>query len=130
MADQSASRVTEDMVTRASMVLWAEVDPVYQADARDFTDADVAAGKLREADEADVAANRAIVRHVLEAAFPPVPDDVRELLNELAMGGWSLEQTKEFLARVQHIGDANDVRLARFAVRAAELLEKYGTTEG
>jgi hypothetical protein len=130
MADQSASRVTEDMVTRASMVLWAEVDPVYQADARDFTDADVAAGKLREADEADVAANRAIVRHVLEAAFPPVPDDVRELLNELAMGGWSLEQTKEFLARVQHIGDANDVRLARFAVRAAELLEKYGTADG
>jgi hypothetical protein len=130
MADQSASRVTEDMVTRASMVLWAEVDPVYQADARDFTDADIAAGKLREADDADVAANRAIVRHVLEAAFPPVPDDVRELLNELAMGGWSLEQTKEFLARVQHFGDANDVRLARFAVRAAELLEKYGTADG
>ena len=130
MADQSASRVTEDMVTRASMVLWTEVDPVYQADARDFTDADVAAGKLREADDADVAANRAIVRHVLEAAFPPLPDDVRELLNELAMGGWSLEQTKEFLARAQHIGDANDVRLARFAVRAAELLEKYGTADG
>jgi len=130
MADQSASRVTEDMVTRASMVLWTEVDPVYQADARDFTDADVAAGKLREANDADVAANRAIVRHVLEAAFPPLPDDVRELLNELAMGGWSLEQTKEFLARAQHIGDANEVRLARFAVRAAELLEKYGTADG
>jgi hypothetical protein len=130
MADQSASRVTEDMVTRASMVLWTEVDPVYQADARDFTDADIAAGKLRDADDADVAANRAIVRHVLEAAFPPLPDDVRELLNELAMGGWSLEQTKEFLARAQYIGDANDVRLARFAVRAAELLEKYGTADG
>ena len=128
MADQSASRVTEDMVTRASMVLWTEVDPVYQADARDFTDADVAAGKLRDADDADAAANRAIVRHVLEAAFPPLPDDVRELLNELAMGGWSLEQTKELLARA--IGDANDVRLARFAVRAAELLEKYGTADG
>jgi hypothetical protein len=130
MADQSASRVTEDMVTRASMVLWTEVDPVYQADARDFTDADLAAGKLREADDADVAANRAIVRHVLEAAFPPLPDDVGELLNELAKGGSSLEQTNEFLARAQHIGDANDVRLARFAVRAAELLEKYGTADG
>ena len=130
MADQSASRVTEDMVTRASMVLWTEVDPVYQADARDFTDADVAAGKLRDADDADAAANRAIVRHVLEAAFPPLPDDVRELLNELAMGGWSLEQAKELPARAQHIGDANDVRLARFAVRAAELLEKYGTADG
>ena len=130
MAGQSASRVTEDMVTRASMVLWTEVDPVYQADARDFTDADVAAGKLRDADDADAAANRAIVRHVLEAAFPPLPDEVRELLNELAMGGWSLEQTKELLARAQHIGDANDVRLARFAVRAAELLEKYGTADG
>ena len=128
MAGQSASRVTEDMVTRASMVLWTEVDPVYQADARDFTDADVAAGKLRDADDADAAANRAIVRHVLEAAFPPLPDDVRELLNELAMGGWSLEQTKEFLARAQHTG--NDVRLARFAVRAAELLEKCGTADG
>ena len=130
MADQSASRVTEDMVTRASMVLWTEVDPVYQADARDFTDEDVAAGKLRDADDADVAANRAIVRHVLEAAFPPLPDDVRELLNELAMGGWSLEQTKELLARAQHTGDTNDVRLARFAVRAAELLDKYGTADG
>jgi hypothetical protein len=73
MVDQTASRVTEDMVTRASMVLWTEVDPVYQADARDFTDADVAAGKLREADDADVAANRAIVRHVLQAAFPRCP---------------------------------------------------------
>jgi DNA-directed RNA polymerase specialized sigma24 family protein len=128
MADQSASRVTEDMVTRASTVLWTEVDPVYQADARDLTDADVAAGKLREADDADVAANRAIVRHVLEAAFPPLPDDVRELLNELAMGGWSHEQTKEVLGRAQHTG--NDVRLASFAVRAAELLEKYGTADG
>ena len=130
MAGHSASRVTEDMVTRASMVLWTEVDPVYQVDPRDYTDADVAAGKLRDADDADVAANRAIVRHVLEAAFPPLPDDVRELLNELAMGGWSLEQTKELLARAQHIGDASDVRLARFAVRAAELLEKYGTADG
>jgi hypothetical protein len=128
MADQSASHVTEDMVTRASMVLWTEVDPVYQADPRDYTDADVAAGKLRDADDADVAANRAIVRHVLEAAFPPLPDDVRGLLNELAMGGWSLEQTKESLARAQHTG--NDVRLASFAVRAAELLEKYGTADG
>jgi uridylate kinase len=73
MADQSASHVTEDMVTRASMVLWTEVDPVYQADPRDYTDADVAAGKLRDADDADVAANRAIVRHVLEAAFPRCP---------------------------------------------------------
>jgi len=130
MAGQSASRVTEDMVTRASMVLWTEVDPVYQVDPRDFTDADVAAGKLRDADDADVAANRAIVRHVLDAAFPPLPDDVRELLNELAMGGWSPGQTKEFPARARHIGDASDVRLARFAVRAAELLEKYGTADG
>jgi hypothetical protein len=130
MADRRASRVTEDMVTRASMVLWTEVDPVYQVDARDFTDADVAAGKLREADDADVAANRAIVRHVLEAAFPPLPDDVRELLTELAMGGWSLERTNEFLARAQHTGDANVVRLARFALRAAELLEKYMTADG
>ena len=130
MAGQSASRVTEDMVTRASMVLWTEVDPVYQVDPRDYTDADVAAGKLRDADDADVAANRAIVRHVLEAAFPPLPDDVRELLNELAMSGWSLEQTKEFPARAQHIGGASDVRLARFAVRAAELLGKYGTADG
>ena len=130
MADQTASRVTEDMVTRASMVLWTEVDPVYQADARDFTDADVAAGKLRQADDADIAANRAIVRHVLEAAFPPLPDDVRGLLNELATGGRSVEQTKELPARAQHIGDGNDVQLARFAVRAAELLEKYGTADG
>jgi hypothetical protein len=44
------------------------------------------------------------------------------------MGGWSLEQTKESLARAQHTG--NDVRLASFAVRAAELLEKYGTADG
>jgi hypothetical protein len=130
MAGQSASRVTEDMVTRASIMLWTEVDPVYQVDPRDYTDADVAAGKLRDADDADVAANRAIVRHVLEAAFPPLPDDVRELLNELAMGGWSPEHTKEFPAQAQHIGDATDVRLARLAVRATELLKKYGTADG
>jgi len=85
MAGHSASRVTEDMVTRASMVLWTEENPVYQAGPRDCTDADVAAGKLRDADDADAAANRAIVRHVPEAAFPPLPDDVRELLNEPAM---------------------------------------------
>lgn len=130
MADQTASRVTEDMVTRASIALWTEVDPVYQVDPRDFTDADVAAGRLREADDADVAANRAIVRHVLEAAFPPLPDDVCELLRELAMRGWSPGQTEEPLARAQPIGDGNDVQLARFAVRAAELLEKYGTADG
>jgi len=31
----NASRVTEDMVTRASRVLWTEVNPEYQADMRD-----------------------------------------------------------------------------------------------
>jgi hypothetical protein len=89
VAEQSASRVTEDMVTRASKVLWTEVNPEYQVDPRDFTDADIAAGKLREADEADTAQNRAIVRRVLEAAFPDawLPDDVRELLTDLAQGG-------------------------------------------
>ncbi len=86
----NASRVTEDMVTRASRVLWTEVNPEYQADMRDFTDADIAAGKLREADDADIAENRAIVRRVLEAAFPDawLPDDVRELLTDLAHGGY------------------------------------------
>lgn len=90
VAEQSASRVTEDMVTRASKVLWTEVNPEYQVDPRDFTDADIAAGKLREADEADTAQNRAIVRRVLEAAFPDawLPDDVRELLTDLAQGGY------------------------------------------
>ena len=44
------------MVTRASKALWTEVNPEYQADPRDFTDADIAAGKLREADDADTAA--------------------------------------------------------------------------
>ena len=58
------------MVTRASKALWTEVNPEYQVDPRDFTDADIAAGKLREADDADTAQNRAIVRRVLEAAFP------------------------------------------------------------
>jgi hypothetical protein len=78
------------MVTRASHVLWTEVNPEYQADPRDFTDADIAAGKLREADDADTAQNRAIVRRVLEAAFPDawLPDDVRELLTDLAEGGY------------------------------------------
>ena len=78
------------MVTRASKALWTEVNPEYQADPRDFTDADIAAGKLREADEADTAQNRAIVRGVLEAAFPDawLPDDVRELLTDLARGGY------------------------------------------
>ena len=77
------------MVTRASHVLWTEVNPEYQADPRDFTDADIAAGKLREADDADTAQNRAIVRRVLGAAFPDawLPDDVRELLTGLAQGG-------------------------------------------
>ncbi len=86
----NASRVTEDMVTRASRVLWTEVNPEYQTDMRDFTDADIAAGKLREADDADIAENRAIVRRVLEAAFPDawLPDDVRELLTYLAQGGY------------------------------------------
>ena len=89
VAEQNAPRVTEDMVTRASHVLWTEVNPEYQADPRDFTDADIAAGKLREADDADTAQNRAIVRRVLEAAFPDawLPDDVRELLTDLAKGG-------------------------------------------
>jgi len=89
-AEQSASRVTEDMVTRASNALWTEVNPEYQVDPRDFTDADIAAGKLREADEADTAQNRAIVRRVLQAAFPDawLPDDVRELLTDLAQGGY------------------------------------------
>jgi hypothetical protein len=79
------------MVTRASHVLWTEVEPEYQADPGDFTDADIAAGKLREADEADIAQNRAIVRRVLEAAFPGawLPDDVRELLTGLAEGGYA-----------------------------------------
>ncbi len=78
------------MVSRASHVLWTEVNPEYQADPRDFTDADIAAGKLREADDADTAQNRAIVRRVLEAAFPDawLPDDVRELLTDLAEGGY------------------------------------------
>jgi hypothetical protein len=77
------------MVTRASKALWTEVNPEYQVDPRDFTDADIAAGKLREADDADTAQNRAIVRRVLEAAFPDawLPDDVRELLTDLAQGG-------------------------------------------
>jgi hypothetical protein len=90
VAEQSASRVTEDMVTRASKALWTEVNPEYQADPRDFTDADIAAGKLRQADDADTAQNRAIVRRVLEAAFPGawLPDDVRELLTDLAQGGY------------------------------------------
>ena len=90
MAEQNAPRVTEDMVTRASHVLWTEVNPEYQADISDFTDADIAAGKLREADDADTAQNRAIVRRVLEAAFPDawLSDDVRELLTDLAQGGY------------------------------------------
>ncbi len=85
MAEQNAPGVTEDMVTRASHVLWTEVNPEYQADISDFTDADIAAGKLREADDADTAQNRAIVRRVLEAAFPDawLSDDVRELLTDL-----------------------------------------------
>ena len=78
------------MVTRASHVLWTEVNPEYQADISDFTDADIAAGKLREADDADTVQNRAIVRRVLEAAFPDawLSDDVRELLTDLAQGGY------------------------------------------
>jgi len=83
MDEQSASRVTDDMVTRSSRALWLEVNPEYQADIRRFTDADIAAGKLREADDAATAANRAIVRRVLEAAFLLLPDDVRELLGEI-----------------------------------------------
>ena len=91
MAEQSAPRVTEDMVTRASKALWTEVSPEYQADPRDFTDADIAAGKLRQANDADTAQNRAIVRRVLEAAFPGawLPDDVRELLTGLVQGGYA-----------------------------------------
>ncbi len=71
----NASRVTEEMVTRASRVLWTEVSPEYQADPRDFSDADIAAGKLREADDTDVAENRAIVRRVLEAALQHTVDE-------------------------------------------------------
>jgi hypothetical protein len=71
----TASRVTEEMVTRASRVLWTEVNPEYQADPRDFTDADIAAGKLREADDTDIAENRAIVRRVLEAALQDAADE-------------------------------------------------------
>lgn len=63
------------MVTRASRVLWTEVNPEYQADMRDFTAADIAAGKLREADDADIAENRAIVRRVLEAALQGTVDE-------------------------------------------------------
>jgi hypothetical protein len=78
------------MVTRASRALRTEVNPEYQVDPRDFTDAGIAAGKLREADDADTAQNRAIVRRVLETASPGawLPDDVRELLTDLAQGGY------------------------------------------
>jgi len=124
MAD---TRVTEGMVTRASHVLWTEVNPEYQADPRDFTDADIAAGKLREADDADISENRAIVRRVLEAAFPDawLPDDVRELLTDLSFGGWTVEQAKGLLASANRISDSREVELAEYGVRAAELLAKY-----
>ena len=119
--------VTEDMVTRASHVLWTEVNPEYQADVRDFTDADIAAGKLREADDADIAENRAIVRRVLEAAFPDawLPDDVRELLTDLSFGGWTVDQARGLLDSANRIGHGHEVELAEYAVRAAELLAKY-----
>jgi hypothetical protein len=118
------------MVTRASRVLWVEVNPEYQADLRDFTDADIAAGKLREADDADIAQNRAIVRRVLEAAFPGgwLPDDVRELLTDLG-GGLTVEEAAAGCQRWEHT-DPNEYRLATVALRAAELLAKYSPEAG
>ena len=88
------------MVTRASHVLWTEVNPEYQTNSRDFSDADIAAGKLREADDEATAQNRAIVRRVLETVFPDawLPDDVRELLTNLAQGGYVVDADVAILA--------------------------------
>ena len=64
-----SKRITEDMVTRASEILWDEAIPPAMADVRDFTDEEVKRGDLRKADKACARQNRDLVRRVLEAAM-------------------------------------------------------------
>jgi hypothetical protein len=89
------------MVTRASEVLWSEVSPAHLANVHDFTDADIAAGKLHEADSEATAENRAIVRRVLEAAVLGLGSSVvvTEYANDLS-GGWHLWDTAPYMERV------------------------------
>jgi hypothetical protein len=61
--------ITDEMVTRAYNVLLEEIYPPYSADARDFTDEDVKAGKLKKADDEAEEMNRALVRRSLEATM-------------------------------------------------------------
>lgn len=65
--------ITEDMVTRASEILWSETCPPAMADSRDFTDEEVKRGELKKADEACTVENRDLVRRALEAAMNPAP---------------------------------------------------------
>lgn len=62
-------QITEQMITRASEVLWSEAIPPAMADVNNFTDAQVTNGELRKADEACDRENRDLVRRALERAL-------------------------------------------------------------
>jgi hypothetical protein len=53
-----------------------------------------------------------------------LPDDVRELLVDLA-GGKTIDQARADEAAWRDSADLNEAYLASAALRAAELLEKY-----
>jgi hypothetical protein len=61
--------VTEEMGTRAYLILLEEISPPYIADVNDFTDEDIKAGKLKKADDEAEEMSRALVRRALEAAM-------------------------------------------------------------
>ena len=65
--------ITEDMIDRASRVLWEEASLPYIADIRHFTDEDVRNGELRRADNDCEEKNRSLVRRALEAALNQEP---------------------------------------------------------
>lgn len=71
MTPNAVIPVTEDMITRASLVLWEEASQPYFADCRNFTDEDVTNGELRRADKDCLEKNRSLVRRALEAALQP-----------------------------------------------------------
>jgi hypothetical protein len=62
-------QVTEEMVTRASEVLWKEACQPYMADVKFFTDEDIKIGKLKVFDDRCTEMNRDLVRRALEAAL-------------------------------------------------------------
>ena len=62
-------KVTDAMVEAAGRVLFFECDPPYTAHVNDFTDAQIEAGELREADKEAHRLNSDLVRRALIAAF-------------------------------------------------------------